>query len=516
MRQKAELRKENGVATLYVDGKPFVGLGGELHNSSSSSTKWMREKVWPNLRPMNINSVVATVSWEQIEPEEGVFDFTELDDLIVDAGKEGVKLTLIWFGLWKNGASNYVPEWVKLNREKYWVCESPDATRVPAPHGNPVYNTISPLCEAAVAADAKAYAQLMKHIGEVDTEGTVILMQVENEIGLLGSPRDFSPYANEQFAKEIPAPVAEAFGVSGTWTEAFGGEAEEYFMAWYYGRAIETIICAGKKEYDILMYVNAWLQQYPDRAGTYPSGGPIAKMIPLWKVAAPSVCMYAPDIYVQDFEKVIAEYSADGNPLFIPETSTNVRSAASVFLAVCEYNALGFHPFGIEDIFGKGRAMDAALLAALNIKAAAFSNEGSDVYLPASYKLLHSMMHLIAPARGTKHMRGFYHNGFDNGTIFEFEEYDVHIVYGRKIDGRPGAGGAVLEVAPNEFYVFGTNFRAEFLPKKGETCHVQALRIEEGTFENEVWERGRILNGDEHRVNISFMPTINRVKLYKY
>ena len=105
MRQKAELRKENGFATLYVDGKPFVGLGGELHNSSASSTKYMREKVWPNLRPMNINSVVATVSWEQIEPEEGVFDFTELDDLIADAGKEGVKLTLIWFGLWKNGAS---------------------------------------------------------------------------------------------------------------------------------------------------------------------------------------------------------------------------------------------------------------------------------------------------------------------------------------------------------------------------------------------------------------------------
>ncbi|MBE6929392.1 MAG: hypothetical protein E7463_03840 [Ruminococcaceae bacterium] len=515
MRQKAELRKENGVTTLYVDGKPFVALGGELHNSASSSTVWMREKVWPSLRPLHVNSVIATVSWEQIEPEEGVFDFTELDDLIADAGKEGVRLTLIWFGLWKNGTSTYVPEWVKLDRDRYWVCESVSATRIPSPFGDPS-NTISPLCQAAVDADARAYARLMKHIGEVDTEGTVIMMQVENEMGLLGSPRDFSSFANARFAEEIPAELAESFGISGTWTEAFGRDAEEYFMAWYYGRAVETIISAGKKEHDILMYVNAWLQQYPDRPGCYPSGCPIAKMIPLWRIAAPGVCLYAPDIYVQDFEKVAAEYSQLENPLFIPETATNINSAASVFLAVCEYNAIGFHPFGIEDIISRDQGVDAAMLAALNISTAAFKNEGSAVYLPASYQVLHSMMHLIIPARGTGHMRGFYHNGFDNGIILEFEEYDVHIAYGPTEQGTPPAGGAVLEVAPNEFYVFGTNFRAWFLPKKGENCHVQFLRIEEGTFEGETWKRGRILNGDEHYVGLPFMPGIMKVKLYKY
>ena len=516
MRQLAEIRKEGNISTLYVDGKPFVGLGGELFNSASSSTEWMREKVWPKLRPMNVNSIVATVSWEQIEPEEGVFDFTEVDDLIADATKEGIKLTLIWFALWKNGASTYLPEWVKVNKKKYWTCKASRPMKVSTMHGNAAHKTVSPLCEEAVAADAKAFRALMKHIHEVDTEGTVIMMQIENEIGLIGSPRDYSDLANERFAAEIPAAVAAEYGVSGTWEEAFGAEANEYFMAWYYGNAIEKIASSGQAEHNIPMYVNAWLQQYPDRTGVYPSGGPIAKMMRLWRLAAPTICMYAPDIYVSDFEAVVSEYSQNGNPLFIPETATNVRSAATVFLAVCEYNALGFNPFGIESVFGTKRELDNGFLAGLNIAAAAFSDEGSDVYLPESYKLLHSMMHLIIPARGTNRMRGFYHYTADRGCILEFSEYDVHITYGGTNPGKPPAGGAVLEVAPDEFYVFGTNFRAEFMAKKDEDVYCEPVRIEEGRFENGEWKRGRILNGDEHRVSLPYMPQIIRVKMYKY
>lgn len=516
MRQLAEIRKEGNVSTLYVDGKPFVGLGGELFNSASSSTEWMREKVWPKLRPMNVNSIVATVSWEQVEPEEGVFDFTEVDNLIADATKEGIKLTLIWFGLWKNGESTYVPEWVKRNKKDYWICQGSKPMNIQLAHGHAVHKTISPLCELAVEADAKAFRALMKHIGEVDTEATVIMMQIENEIGLIGSQRDYSDYANECFAADIPAAVAEEYGVSGNWEEAFGQEACEHFMAWYYGRAVEKIASGGQKEHNIPMYVNAWLQQYPDRTGIYPSGGPIAKMMKMWRLAAPTICMYAPDIYAPDFEAVVSEYSQDGNPLFIPETSTNVRSAATVFLAVCEYNALGFNPFGVEAIFGTKRRLDDGFLAGLNIAASAFSDEGSNVYLPESYKLLQSMMHLIIPARGTERMRGFYHYTADRGCILEFDSYDVHVVYGNTVQGHPPAGGAVLQVAEDEFYVFGTNFQATFLPKNGENVHVEPIRIEEGRFADGVWKRGRILNGDEHRIMIPFMPSIVRIKLYKY
>ncbi|MBR2781782.1 MAG: DUF5597 domain-containing protein [Oscillospiraceae bacterium] len=516
MKKLSEVRVENGIGTLYVDGKPFIGLGGELHNSSASSTEYMREKIWPALRPLHVNSIVATVSWEQIEPEEGVFDFQIVDDLIADATKEGIKLTIIWFALWKNGISSYVPEWVKLDRKTYWPCVSLNATKVSTRFGDNAHRTISPLCKAAVEADARAFRALMKHIDEVDTEGTVIMMQIENEIGLIGSPRDYSDFANARFAEPVPDAVAKEYGVSGNWREAFGTDAEEYFMAWYYSTAVETIASAGQAEHNIPMYANAWLQQYPDRPGAYPSGGPIMKMRRMWRLGAPTLCMLAPDIYVPYFEKVIAEYSSDGNPLFIPETQTNVRSAATVFLAVCEYNTMGFNPFGIESVFGVKREMDSGFLMSLNINMSAFSNEGSEVYLPKSYELLHSMMDLIIPARGTGKLRGFFNGDTDTGKLIPFSKYDVHVTYGGQMQGKPPAGGAILEVSEDEFYVFGTNFRAEFVPKNNEMLTVEPIRIEEGKFVDGKWVRGRILNGDERRVSIPFMPSIIRIKLQSY
>lgn len=517
MNIKPEIRRENNVSTLYVDGKPFIALGGELHNSSSSSTEYMREKVWPALRPMNVNSIVATVSWEQIEPEEGVFDFQIVDELISDARKEGIKLTLIWFALWKNGESSYVPAWVKRDSEKYFKCVQSGATKIGSRFGDRGHHTISPLCTAAVEADARAYAALMKHIRETDHDYTVIMMQIENEMGLMGSARDFSDYATKLFEQDIPAAVAERFGVSGSWKAAFADDAEEYFMAWYYALAIEHIAKAGTAEHDIPMYVNAWLQQDPDRAGVYPSGGPIAKMMDIWKLAAPTICMYAPDIYLPNFEDVVAEYSKDGNPVFIPETRTNVVSAATVFLAVGKYNVLGFNPFGIEDIYGdKDGKIALEELAALNIDISAFSNEGAETYIPASYKLILSMTDIIAKYRGTGKMTGFCKYGAPDGCMLSFTDYDIRITYGRTASGKPPAGGLVIETGNDSFIFAGTNFKAELYPKKGEQKRVEFIRIEEGEYVDGAWKRGRILNGDEQRIDLPYMPAIRQVEVYKY
>lgn len=511
-----EIRSENNVSTLYVDGKPFLSLGGELHNSSASSTAYMREKVWPALRPLNINSVIATVAWEQIEPREGSFDFSLVDDLISDAKKEGVRLILIWFGLWKNGESSYVPGWVKRDPRRYWKCVHAKANRV-SQFGEIGLQTISPLCNAAVEADARAYTQLMRHIREVDTDYTVILMQVENEIGLIGSARDFSEEANRLFAGEIPSKVAEAFSVKGDWKSAFGDDAEEYFMAWHYAKAVETIASAGKQEHPLPVYVNAWLQQHPDRAGSYPSGGPIAKMIKLWKLAAPSICLYAPDIYLPDFEAVACEYAQSGNPLFIPETRSSASSAASVFLAVGKYNALGFHPFGIEDIFGDTtRRLELAELAALNIDVSAFTYEGSEQFLPLSYKLLLNMWHIIQKYRGTTHMTGFYQYGDAGGCTLQFTSYDARVTYNRRAStGTPPAGGILIETGEEEFILAGMNCRVEFLPKKGEEKYVDFITIQEGEYAEGAWVPGRILNGDERRLSLGAYPQVLQVELYK-
>lgn len=92
----------DGIFNLIVDDKPFLMRAGELQNSSMSSATFM-SKVWPNLRRMGLNTILGSVSWEQIEPVEGSFDWEELDRIIRDAQSNQLRLVLLWFGSFKNG-----------------------------------------------------------------------------------------------------------------------------------------------------------------------------------------------------------------------------------------------------------------------------------------------------------------------------------------------------------------------------------------------------------------------------
>lgn len=505
--------KENGIHTLFVDGDPYVALAGEIHNSSSSSLEYMQEKVWPNLRDLNLNTLLVPVFWEIIEPIEGCFDFELVDGIIEQAREENLRIVLLWFGLWKNGTSSYVPGWVKKNSKKYFRARY---------MGNQSSDTISPLCDAAVKADAKAFKMFMSHLKEVDGDkNTVIMIQVENEIGFLKSERDFSDLANEEFEKVVPLEISIAFGKSGKWYDVFGFEANEYFMAYYYASAVEQIIKSGTEVYPLPMYVNAWLEQFPERAGEYPSGGPIAKTMEMWKIAAPGICLYAPDIYVPNFADVCEEYSANDNPLFIPETRRDVVSAANVFYAIGKYNAICFSPFGIEDFLfptssGDIMSMNNEMLMALNIDSLGFSLNGTGQYLSKSYMLLGNMMGIINKYRGTGKMKAFLQNN-DNGCIISFSEYDLKLTYNRPKEGIPTAGGIIIEVSQEKFILVGTGFSAEFLPKCGEKYKVGYLKIEEGTFQNNIWLRGRVFNGDESmKISLGTNPAAICVEMYKY
>lgn len=194
-----------GVPTLYVNDQPFLILGGELHNSSSSSADYMEKNVWPALRPLALNTVIAPVCWETLEPEKGSFDFSLTDSLLFQARQEGKKLILLWFGIWKNGETMYAPSWVKQDPITYFrACYSPD---------NPS-DTVSPLCTAAIEADACAFARLMSHLRETDgEENTVIMVQVENEIGFLGAQRDYSKEAQKAYLAPVPPAMKEYAGI---------------------------------------------------------------------------------------------------------------------------------------------------------------------------------------------------------------------------------------------------------------------------------------------------------------
>ena len=408
-----EIKKLNGIPTLMVDGEPFFALAGEIHNSSSSNLKFMEENVWPYFDGLHMNTVVVPIYWELIEPVEDEYHFEFIEGLIDQARSHGMRLVFLWFGLWKNSESMYVPGWMKRDTETYF--------RARKVNGEPI-NTISPLCSAAVKKDKKAFTEVMSFIKSKDEqENTVIVMQIENEIGLLGTERDYSDAANDAFSNDVPEEVAEHFGVTGDWKTAFGIDAEEQFMAYYFAKAVGEITDAGRAVYPLPCYTNAWLKQYPWYAGSYPSGGPVYEVHQMWKLMAPSLFTLGPDIYVSNVVEVMEQYAYEGNPLFIPEVRKDISTASYALYAFGGLNALCYSPFGIEELSMPADAIDKPpmeVMIALNIDPSAFEVEGSKPCLAKVYDFIDQVKPIYLKYRGTDALQCYVRkNDLDFGTF---------------------------------------------------------------------------------------------------
>ena len=504
---------EKGIPTLFVHDKPFFMRGGEIHNSNASSVAYLNDTLWPALRGLNMNAAIIPVYWEQIEAQEGRYDFSLVDELIRRARAEDMKLCFLWFGLWKNSESMYVPVWMKKDSETYFLAEKVSGEKIPS---------VSPLCEAAVEKDRQAFTALMAHIRAFDEqESTVIVMQVENEIGLMGTDRDYSPAANENFFAPIPAKLADVLGKHGTWEEVFGADAGENYMAWQFASAVETIASSGKKEYDLPCYVNAWLRQSPWYPGSYPSGGPVTQVQKIWRAAAPSLFTFGPDIYVPYCADVMDEYSAAGNPLFIPEIRKDAVAASYAFYAFGAKNALCFSPFGIEDLALDPAKVDKPpmeLMIALNIDPSAFDITGSRDCLAATYDLLAQLEPLLLRYRGTPQQQACVRHGeCDFSAFLRFSAYDLTVAYGPRASGKPLGACLAFELTPEKFLLVGLNCTPAFRVKPGVNKKMDILRMEEGTVVNGEWRCARVFNGDE-RMNLRFgdMPGALLVELYQF
>jgi len=498
------LVQKDTATQLIVDGAPLVLLAGEVHNSSSSCLAYMAP-IWERLQALHCNAVLAPVSWELVEPEEGHFDFSLVDGLLAGARDHGLKLVPLWFGTWKNTLSTYAPAWVKTDLGRFPRAQ-PEAGRN--------CGAVSCLCEAACEADARAFARFMAHLRESDGASTVPMVQVENETGLLGAARDHCPLAEQAFRAEVPEALMDYIAErrdglhpylrwlwstsrkreSGSWRAVFGEGADEVFMAWHIGRFVERVAAAGQAEFPLPLFVNAWLVAAGgQKPGEYPSGGPVSRMIDVWRCAAPSIALLAPDIYLPDFAAVCADYAREGNPLFIPEARRTEVAAANAFYAIGGHDAIGFAPFGIDSMEDEPARL-----------------------LGESYAVLQGIQPLLAQYHGTDRMIGILQD--KEATVeTKLGDYRLKIQFPeRREEGRPPGGGVIIALDDNEFLVAGLKFRVDFRPAPGSTTNVDFLSLEEGSFEAGRWVPGRRLNGDEYRLVLGDRPGIRRARLYTH
>ena len=500
------LRKQGAATQLIVDGKPFLVLAGELGNNTATSLEYM-EHVWPKLVDTHLNCALAAVSWAQIEPEEGKFDFGALDGVIQGARSHNMHLGLLWFASWKNGLSSYPPDWVKSQFERF--------PRAQATAGKSI-EQLSAFSEANRDADARAFAALMRHVKELDgRQHTVVMIQVENEINGL----DHSPLATQAHEGQVPKElmdylqshkdtltpevrqVWEAAGSksSGTWDEVFGqgGGAEEIFIAWHYACYTGRVAEAGKAEYPIPMYVNSWGEGFPN-AGARANGAPKPSVIDVWRAGAPKIDMLSPDIYGSDYARMCAEYTRSGNPLFIPETRglpPNGLEARALY-AFGRHDAIGFSPMGIE------------------------RPAIPDIELTTAYDVIRQLAPLISEHQGNGTMSAVLLGANDEPQKVRVGNYSLECSFlkPRVLPGSPqpqppfpNAAAIFIAVRPDEFFAAGNGVNVIFSPTTPGPPQAGLATVEEGVFVDGRWVPGCRLAGDDTSTPALVLPRLHAV-----
>jgi hypothetical protein len=483
--------EKNGRHALLVDGQPFFILGGQAHNSSG----WpgMLPKVWYAVKTLHANTLEVPIYWEQIEPQPGKFDFSLIDTLLKQGQEYKVHLVLLWFATWKNGSSHYMPEWMKNDAAKYPNITGRNGSLVDSP---------SPHIQAAMEADAKAFAAVMGYLKKADPQHTVIMVQVENEPGAWGSVRDYSPVAQKLFEGPVPAELLKPevlkslkrpVDAKGSWHDVFGNDADEFFHAWSVARYIGYVAAAGKAVNPLPLYVNAALRDPISNpsASTYESGGATDNVIPIWKVAAPAIDLLAPDIYLSGTDtvlKVIELYNRPDNTLFVPETGSSAEYTKYLY-EVLAHGGIGFSPFGIDDNGqGEGEAEIAARLAPLS----------------QEYAMAGPMMRELAKWGFEGKIKDVVEREDHADQIIDLGSWQAIVKFGasgwriEQTNKHPIGKAIIVQLGENEFVLIGTLCHFTFKPIGANSGKAwQYLKVEEGKYEDGKFKLLRIRNGDE-------------------
>jgi len=517
------IKTTNGVKQLYVNNKPYLIIGAELLNSSASGIAHMSD-IWKRTKALNVNTVYLPITWQQLEPQEGKFDYTLVDSHIKNAHANGLKLIFLWFGSWKNGESNYTPDWVKTDMKRF--------PRMLFRDGR-VSNVISNINKNCLSADVKAYKRLMERIAQVDKNGTVLMMQVENEVGFLGSTRDFSPEAIKLFEQQVPAELIKYINANrdklkpniyipyanngsktgGTWEAVFGksSNTDEIFMAWHYAKYVNEIARAGKSIYNLPTFVNAWDAAGGNLiAGVWPSGGPNYLMLDIWQAGAPAIDVLANDNYSDNFGSSAKNFVHNNNPLLIPEACAiwqrdTISAGTKAFFSFGHFKAMGFSPFGIDH-----------------------SVYHDNHPIKEAYAVLNNLMPLILKAQADDKINGFMEGDEASPESFTLGNFIFRPDYNIQKDARIKGYGLIMQISKDGFIVAGNGCRITQGSADAGKPNSQLLSVEEGMVVDGKWQKKRIINGDEFGIKLPPNPydlasdvqlnevTVLKVKLFNY
>lgn len=521
------LVQNDGRYALIVDGKPFTMLGVQAHNSSNYPGAL--GKVWSAVKDAHANTLEIPVAWEQVEAIEGKFDFSYVDTLVAQARKNKVRLVLLWFGTWKNTRPQYTPAWVKTNNARF--------PRMHDKNGKVTY-CLSAHGEETLKADTKAFVAFMKHLKKIDeAHRTVIMVQVQNEVGTFNNARDYSPQAEAAFRQPVPqavlakkkSPVPGA--ASGTWSEVYGPYADEYFLAYSMASYIGKMAKAGREVYNLPMFVNAAVRDAVAPAtpwkNNFNAGGPTWDVIDIYQAAAPDIDISAADLYGKESEQVtgnLTQYQRRDNALFIPEMA-NAPYFARYIYQILGRGAIGVAPFGVDyadytnyplgartsdktmaEPFGKiyaaFRPMQ-QLWATWSLEGRTSGIAESDERQPQTLTL--GNWNVSAEFREW-HM-GTVAHGVNKQDFPPNTEF-------------PTGGAAFARISDNEFIVVGQQVRLKFSGAGAKASKpFQYLRVEEGRFDaSGKWIMERNWNGDQvdSGLNLPATPTVLKVQLGTY
>jgi beta-galactosidase GanA len=454
-----------------------------------------------------------------MEPEEGKFDFELVDSLITTSRKNNLKIILLWFGSWKNSMSCYAPAWVKTNQNRFPRAQDRTGKGL---------EILSAFSRNNLDADIKAFAALMKHLKATDKAQTVIMIQLENEIGMLTEAREYTVDADKAFANEVPRELMNyltakkdsivpelkehwsknGFKTTGNWENIFGKSlaTEELFQAWYYAKFANAVTAAGKKEYRLPMFVNAALNHRNVLPGQYPSAGPLPHILDIWQAAAPDIDFFSPDFYNPDFKYYNDLYTRRNNPLFIPEIRFEPSDATKVFYAFGHYHAIGFSPFSIESTKIPGEEP-----------------------IGKSYSVLAQLTPEISKYQGTDKMEGVLLDTQTKKQDVVLGNYKLTASHDFTLGWSPDAakpawpvsGAIIIQDGENDFIIAGTGVVITFSVNGSANSSAGILQADEGKYVNGKWQPGRRMNGDQdHQGRHIRIPVgewnIQRVKLYQY